>query len=1135
MNQNTPAPWLRKPLPLAIASTFSLGMMFSSAAHAADAPAHQILADDIAVSDWAFRDDSASLVAAAQVAGLYAVADDKAQRIEIRDVHQKGQLAIGYNVIKTTVPDADLEYGLCGMTFTPSGRFLYLAVCTEGDGPDTILALNTNTKRIGVLDEIKLTDEKGSRVGMTFFKDQLYVGSEKGIIQYHAHRNALLEGSALGQGKLIESDGRVSGLAVDMLRQQIYATTPSGLHRIGPNGTALVKVADAEHLTGLTMGRTYGNAQDGGLFLLQNDGDNARILTLGNDELGQRGPQTLTTYTDQIDAKLADIAATADGGMLLAQGEVKRMFSTSDQRLGYDAWLMDELDSYLTAIKSLVVDGEIAGTNTINDKQGELIRQIVAEGNSPSQEPIADNVGWALFLLMAIDQVKKDPDIEKIVELLIQTHAGLHPEGHGGVRTVDGHFVRVYGRDGLPAEGINGRGQVSSQPQVYVSMKYLPAAIKAVEMYPDNDNLKLYAEYLRQLVQRSSDTIRAEQRITWTNDDHGPLDINNLMANETWIFGDIGAAQDPYATTDYATYSYDRSSFRTDNWLLGEPVIMASHAAFIVNGATLILNHHFDGEGWKDQNHNYFGITMAATDEMGAPYFGAFSAGNHPRTAFDPKNPDSFASYYNEGPSDHPNNILHFPAVMGFGQHGYTSPMVGAYMAYRDGRRQMMSNYAGGESFPMLTRFSMDDHDWRMRAVGIADFWYGGIGLVETIAPGTIAKLRGDFYRPYVKEVDGELIYSNMTPRRVVGIDKRGKRTEYGFQTSPYTLPQLHDSYEVIDPQGDWIELEDLVNQLDGKPMRFTNPHFERGLDGWTLEGEAKIVEGAGSQAVALSAGASISQTLDLTLDFDNTRFIVHTLGEIQSRGAKGELRLRWSKDGNLANVVGDSRSLPIGKDPVMQIKTAKPTGANFLHIEYVGEKGEVRFENLGVMRRGADAGLPNGDFANGKRHWDLGHGVEIVNNKERATVGDRALRLRRGPGITGWQSASRELDIANDPLGTRYLFRFDASTVGDDFKFEVLIEAFDNKGKRVVERRDIGDILPGHEGERTVTIRKRPEYETFKLTMRMKRNSADSKGRADVFVDNFRLDKERVFFESDCVEGSATACLPTRLELMNQ
>lgn len=72
------------------------------------------------------------------------------------------------------------------------------------------------------------------------------------------------------------------------------------------------------------------------------------------------------------------------------------------------------------------------------------------------------------------------------------------------------------------------------------------------------------------------------------------------MANETWIFGDIGAAQDPYGTTDYEAYSYHRDSFKTDDWLKGEPVIMTSHAAFIVNGATLILNHLFDGEGWLD-------------------------------------------------------------------------------------------------------------------------------------------------------------------------------------------------------------------------------------------------------------------------------------------------------------------------------------------------------------------------------------------------------------------------------------------------------------------------------------------------------------------------------------------------------
>ena len=82
---------------------------------------------------------------------------------------------------------------------------------------------------------------------------------------------------------------------------------------------------------------------------------------------------------------------------------------------------------------------------------------------------------------------------------------------------------------------------------------------------------------------------------------------------------------------------------------------------------------------------------------MGAPYFAAFSAGDHP----------SPQGYYNDGPSDHPDNFIHFPAVLGFGQLGKNRgrgwrlswPIVMVM------RRTMVSS--GDDNINMLTRWSM--------------------------------------------------------------------------------------------------------------------------------------------------------------------------------------------------------------------------------------------------------------------------------------------------------------------------------------------------------------------------------------------------------------------------------------------
>ena len=71
-----------------------------------------------------------------------------------------------------------------------------------------------------------------------------------------------------------------------------------------------------------------------------------------------------------------------------------------------------------------------------------------------------------------------------------------------------------------------------------------------------------------------------------------------------------------------------------------------------------------------------------------------------------------------------------------------------------------MNNASGGNPITMLTRWSMDDPSYTMKAVGIADFWFGGIGLVEAIEPGTIGRFRDEYYRPdvSVQEANGKTI-----------------------------------------------------------------------------------------------------------------------------------------------------------------------------------------------------------------------------------------------------------------------------------------------------------------------------------------------------------------------------------------
>ncbi|MCW8834489.1 MAG: hypothetical protein OQK03_14330, partial [Colwellia sp.] len=740
--------------------------------------------------------------------------------------------------------------------------------------------------------------------------------------------------------------------------------------------------------------------------------------------------------------------------------------------------------------------------------------------------PIADNVGWALFLLMAADQVSPDADIETVMDLLIQRHAGLHPDGLGGVKTVDGHFMRNYVAEGIP-------NAANPQPQVYISMKFIPAVYKAVELYPNNANFKAYKEYLRQTMKRASDTIRAEQRITWENDDHGPILLNNKMTNETWIYGDLAAAQDPLATQDYAEYVYSRTNMNYDEWLLGEPVILSSHSAFIIMGGSMILRHHFEDTDWKQQNKNYYGVTMAAGDDLGAPYYAAFSAGNNPFV--------TSGSYWNDGPSDHPGDIIHFPAVLGLGQLGWSAPVVGGYQAYRDGRRQEILNGSGGLNFSMLTRWSMQDPNYVMPSVGFADFWFGAMGLMETIQPGVMNTLRDEFYIPDMHEGvsaagNVELTYSKITPRRIIGVDGLGNETSYGFQLSPYEFPanESFDSYKVVDPEGELLELNDVVSATP----RFQNPNFENGLTNWTKTGDYKFyqptINGISinntsaeirTNPTVTDTESSLSQTLNVSGDLSNTRYKLRANGSLATTGAPGQgyMRIQWDNDNDASNGTISTHSSNLLNDANQRVEflidAQKPSNANYMHIAFVVEKvaavyHRYIFDDLSVVRLGADSPITNGDFESGMTGWaESAAQINLTTDPLEVIEGASSLKFSIGAGLTGWKKATKNLDVANDPLGTRYIFRLDTKVISmTDSNFEIFIDVYDASGNKVITRNDIGDIIPSTDGEIAFTFRKRPGDDNYDIVFRMKRNSSASTGTDEIVIDNLRLDKEQLF-----------------------
>ncbi|MGR5143029.1 hypothetical protein ACQKPX_15240 [Photobacterium sp. DNB23_23_1] len=1053
---------------------------------------------------------SGQSVATAKVAGSYAVADPAILNIEIRDIHQTLKHRIEAANIVDLLPDMNLNHdtALCGMTFTPSGRFLYLAVCDSegGQKDDAILAYNTNTDELTVFHRLSL-QEKGAgnlvRVGMNYFSSTLFVGGDSAVYRIEADRNAAYEVENDDRQLAVEKvsvTGQVQDIALDMEAGNLFLQTPNSIYKLPHNSRSAQRVYQQENLTGVAFSRVFGNEEAAGLYISLGHDGKTGLLFSSIDKVRSSGQLSPVQYL-LSDTPWHDFSLTADGQLLFVDDSAFMLRDDKDERMSFDEWTRDELAQYVKAIKGLTASG-MSGNSA--SPEGFLHRKL--EHTNPNTTPIADNVGWALYLLMVADQVEYDPEIEHYVELLIKRHAGLHEDGKGGVKSIDGHFVRNYNSDGT----INAS---NPQYQVYISMKFLPAAIKAAEMYPDNQNIVSYAKYLQQVFQRSGDVVRAEQRITWDSDDFGPVRLNRLMSNETWLYGDIAAAQDPIATRNYGKFTYDRENFLYDYELLDQPVIKSSHSAFIIMGGPLILDHHFNGKSWAKQNNNYYALTQSETDEMGFTYFAGFSAGH---------SPNSNGNYYNDGPTDHPDDFIHFPAVSGFGQLGKTDAVVGAYMAYRDGRRQTMIS-AGDEDAHLLMRWSANMPDYDKMSVGIADFWYGAIGLAETIQPGVVQPFRNTFYRPEVEEVikqgSQQLLYSTMTPRLITGIRSNGDEVGFGYQRSPFTFPtdEIFPDYRVEDPQGDWVELDDIVGinnitaPLERREVIFKNPNFEQGTYGWQVtEGNVNENGGMYGNGITLEGQAGITQAVHLPYGLEGSEYRVSALIEPISTPGDASIRLSWSNTGKLEdayNAVQSDNVYAAWEPTVMSVDTQQPAGAAYLHIEYLTTReGSFVFGNTALQSFGALHPSENSDFAEGRN----------------------PIEFNLSGGDTNWQSAERRIDISNDPEGTRYLVRFNVSEDRKlaDAKFEVKFDIENpqsppnSSATPTSDWRDVGFIDDDTPQEVTVTARKRPGETALNLVFRMKQNDGYT-GTSYVTLDDVRVYQQKLLDDNYCNNSS--------------
>jgi hypothetical protein len=1092
-----------------------------------------------------------SAVSSAKLAGLYAVADGADDEVEIRDIRDEVLHSIPLSEMQALMPWADFTgdlYGPCGLTFTPSGRQLFIAVCgspasTSGALPkDAVLAYNLNTETLRLLTRVDLAASRtasSAPVAMTHAIGELFVGSSSGdVFRYRVERNDL---AAVLVGTFhVSGSGGVRGMAYDVWNKNLYVTSSDALSRVdissGSGAVPEVFYSDS-NLGDVAVSPSYGAEGQGGLYVVRNSNT---LLFIPYAALSTGGTANTVSYASGLSG-IAALSDTACGRMMSIQNGAAVMISdTSDSRLGYEAWLQDEFDQYVTYVKMV---SSYSDTDYLADWLSSGIG-LQGETINPN-DAWSDAAGWSFRMLCAAKVVNNDPDARRYILQGLKRWSGLHSDGFAPEIGVDGWYDRQYHPDTALMK-TTGSGGI-------FSIANMLAGIQTVKSCFDDDmELLGYIDTIHHRTRRLGDYLRYPTYTLWQSDNltgpaiwdlkaSGSYEVQSLYggfdeSKRLWM---LGAAQSPALVKDVYEKVIENHDLLRDkeavDYLASEPALGGAKA-FIFHDAYSTEAYRRIDPRWLENFENIYATFCAWTDDNWTPYLTTFSAGSGPE------------GYSGDSLTHHPGNVIHFPGILGFSQFGDTAPSVGAYKAYRENRRNAhhgdASDFGGSssESFAYLTRFYPEDPG-QQYFVGQIDMSFGMMGLMELLEPNAhdlYMTLPVYMQTPVSTTLSGDIIrldFSDLTPRRIRARSGSGAWESFGFQRTPFYFDagSGYDDFEANDPEG---EILDPANRA-----------FEDGLNGWTVVGNFLVITtDAARHITGFSAeinpqtGAGtygrLRQALDVSSDFEGTEYIVRGDGYLADSGAAGSgyLLVEWDDDTNYGNgtLSSDGGAVLLNnanRRVEFLIDATKPNGANYMHLSFVVDgNGDHNkryiFDNLSVVRTGLDAGLNNGNFETGSfSGWTRTQtGLQSIINATGADEGSDAARFSIPNGNHNETTLSQELNISSDPEGTRYLVSLLARGVAiEESEFEVTVDFKASNGTVTRTERLLASTVDNQyfsevgEGRIAFAVRKcypNPDTSlaeaTLELTISMERkSSSQNNGAEEVVIDDIQIIKE--------------------------
>jgi hypothetical protein len=996
-----------------------------------------ILGGSVVSADWGSF-GTATRVAAAQYAGHYAVADSS---IEINTIDESVVDTITDGEIEALLTGAEIN----GIAFTPSGRQLFISA--NGTSSDSVLAYNAGT---GILRNfvtglsLASSDEK---LGLAHFKGELFVGTSTGEIRRY---DALLGDATGSYNASINFSGDdagqpVRGIAVDIQDQMLYVASPNNLYRLDPTNSVLTSIATVSNMVDITFGRTYGAASQGGLLILQDDGNQRIVHRISTSDL-QAGGSVVPDPYYATSTTIPSIASTACG-RLLAAGETPCMLSdTNDTRMSFMEWVADEFDQNVLMAKILCwQDGGLTGM---------VQNSATRFGKNRGSVASPDAAFWVVNQLIMSDEVNGDPEAQGMVREIIKRHATLE------VNT-DGQWYHWYDSN----DGLLSWGGPDYETSVYSTMKGVHMAIRAKAYYPDDTEIVDAANTIIGKLRNQRDYVRDFGKFASPADDLGPLIGGHRPApyQEILLFSELMAAGEPMCENSHLDYWRYRDTHTYDYELPDEPIVRKNAAGFWRMYDQATISYCREDAEWKQEFKNFYALFAGWTDDNTPEHLTAFSAGTVPDTS-DP-DPASKSTYSADKYTSHPGTVNSFGTVIGFGLHGDTVPVVGAYFAYRDGRRQAMkgsANYAGAD---LLTRISYDYPTWVLQGISPTDHQYAGYALGEILAPGSIDNSIAlhTYLEPQWKtEPNGDkTIEFARTVRRQVWGTADGSNWDFlGFQHSPFTVaaPTAYTNFAVVGAEGELLD-----------------PASETATE----------------------------QDYDVAADFDDTIYIVRGV----TASTTALVRAQWYNGGSF---ISEQTGSPDG------LEATKPASATILRIALVESGTPVAAGQLSVVLDGALE-----TFTNGNQGFELGNlsgwttsagsGMGYANVADSRLEGARACELTASIGANNGNEAAvfHEYDISGDPVNTHYVLEFDVLTENlQGSSLRTTLTVFDGVGGTV--RTDYFDTF-GNAHSQTVLsagVRKRDaNHETLRFQIRLRRDDKPAVTASErVLVDNLRL-----------------------------